>query len=215
MTLICYLGGNIQYISVIGSLVFILFIAFKASFTVSGNTLDSGVFTYVSVLFSTIIVVSICLSIRARNQRDEHLIIKHDNFGRRPFSVADFFPLFAIPFTMFFTIVITISNEKYLDDEVVKIDYTVTCKGQRLAKGGVINYLCIDDGEKELKFESNDIASNYFSVGEKITVSTREGYWGYLVIQGLHKKKVRKALDAQAVTCVGLSAAECARYFSP
>ncbi|WP_284191196.1 hypothetical protein [Vibrio zhanjiangensis] len=153
----------------------------------SGNTLDSGVFTYVSVLFSTIIVVSICLFIRARNQRDEHLIIKHA----------------------------TISNEKYLDDEVVKIDYTVTCKGQRLAKGGVINYLCIDDGEKELKFESNDIASNYFSVGEKITVSTREGYWGYLVIQGLHKKKVRKALDAQAVTCVGLSAAECARYFSP
>ncbi|WP_076589218.1 hypothetical protein [Vibrio ostreicida] len=98
---------------------------------------------------------------------------------------------------------------------MVKINFTVTCKGERSVKGRTIKYLCINDGERGLKYDANDIASHYFSIGEEIIATARQGYWGYLVIQDLHKKKTRKALDAKAVTCAGLSASECARYFAP
>ncbi|ELB2049462.1 hypothetical protein QNZ80_004664 [Vibrio parahaemolyticus] len=199
----------------IAPLIFVLFIVFKARVSVYHNTLDNGVLTYVSAFLAVSLTAILYIYKIRRVKRAENIIVEHGKYGKSPKSAIRLLPILVIPLFILIRVGISISNERYVGDDVVKINFTVTCKGERSVKGGRIKYLCINDGERELKYDSNDIASHYFSIGEEIIVTARRGYWGYLVIQDLHKKKTRKALDAKAVTCPGLSASECARYFAP
>ncbi|MER2498862.1 hypothetical protein ABS858_22530 [Vibrio neptunius] len=208
-------GGSIQIITFIAPLIFVSFLVFKARFSVYQNTLDNGVLTYFSA-FLAVVLTAIFYIYKTRSvKRAETMIVEHGNFGKRPNSTTRLLPLVVLLLFILIRIGITVPNERYLGDEVVKINFIVTCKGERSVKGGTIKYLCINDGERDLKYDANDIASHYFSIGEEIIATTRQGYWGYLVIQDLHKKKTSKALDEKAVTCVGLTASECARYFAP
>ncbi|WP_235676511.1 MULTISPECIES: hypothetical protein [unclassified Vibrio] len=209
------LGGSIQILSFIAPLIVVSFLVIKARFSVYHNTLDNGVFTYVSAFLAITLTAIFYLYKIRRAERAEKIIVKHGNFGKRPNSVTHLLPFLVLLLFISIRVGITIPHERYLDDEVVKITFTITCKGEHSARGGTNKYLCINDGERDLKYDANDIASHYFSIGEEIIATARRGYWGYLVIQDLHKTKTRKALDAKALTCVGLSASECARYFAP
>ena len=162
---------------------------FKARVSVYHNTLDNGVLTYVSAFLAVSLTVILYIYKIRRVKRAENIIVEHRKYGKSPNSAIRLLPILVIPLFILIRVGISTSNERYVGDDIVKINFTVTCKGERSVKGGRIKYLCINDGEKELKYDSNDIASHYFSIGEEIIVTARRGYWGYLVIQNLHKKK--------------------------
>ncbi|MFM2577482.1 hypothetical protein [Vibrio fortis] len=193
---------------------------FKARFSVYHNTLDNGAFTYVSAFLAVTLTAFLYIYKIKKDKRAENIIVEHRQYGK-PLVSNSLMTIWVIPLFIFIRIGMSISNENYMSDEVVKINYTVTCKGERSVKGGTVKYLCINDGERDLTYDLHNIGSHYFSVGDEIFATARRGYWGYLVIQELHKKnprkpkKTQKELDIQTAICEGLSSLECALYFSP
>ena len=100
---------------------------FKARVSVYHNTLDSGVLTYVSAFLAVSLTAILYMYKIRRVKRAENIIVEHGKYGKSPNSAIRLLPILVIPLFILIRIGMSISNERDVDGDVVKINYTVTC----------------------------------------------------------------------------------------
>jgi hypothetical protein len=168
-----------------------------------GKTLDNGVLTYVSIFLGVLTGISIRLYQKWRLSRMENIIIEHKNYGHNNYVKSAGLPWLITISVMLYLFFFAITNEKYSSNEIKKIEFTVTCKGQRWIKHGSHNYLCIVNNEVQFKYNLNDKPLSYFSKGDDVVAIVRKGFWGFFVIEKLHNNSVKKTYMSNSVTCAG------------
>jgi succinate dehydrogenase hydrophobic anchor subunit len=98
---------------------------FKARFSVYHNTLDNGAFTYVSAFLAVTLTAFLYIYKIKKDKRAENIIVEHRQYGK-PLVSNSLMTIWVIPLFIFIRIGMSTSNENYMSDEVVKINYTVT-----------------------------------------------------------------------------------------
>lgn len=155
----------------------------QLSFLAFSDVLDDGFLTYVSVCFGICTAPAIRLFQKWRHAKSAYYIVESEP-GTTPFhNKLINFPLLIMFSTFGFIGAISVSNHVFASEELHTEEFVVKATGQRRVRYDMFEYIFISNGKFETAFNLGREANKTYNKGDKLTVTLKEGLWGYHIVE--------------------------------
>ena len=161
--------------------------AIQLSFLAFSDTLDDGALTYIAVGLGVIAAPIIRGYQKWKLDQSANVLIEYGR-NESPFHLKILNLPLIVFFTTFFSIgVMAVVNHKLATDVLTTKQFTVKAIGQKRVKYDSFDYVHISDGITETSYNLGKDSSNPFQVGDKLTVTLREGFWSFYIVENIKK----------------------------